>query len=161
MSEAQNGSAPALPHAAAIVQQLRDLIDERRVRLNELDEERNRINGELKIYEQAIKPLTGEPTRKRKAATGERIRTVPSKVGPERLAEIEEFIRAYAAEHEEFRQVDIRAGLGTFKNGSAFTSSQSASAFEALRQEPHNLLRVARVSGNSKYYRLTREALQS
>jgi hypothetical protein len=157
----ENGSAPLVPHAADIVQQLRNLIGERELRLAELDREREQVQAELKTYEAAIRPLTGE-ARKKKGRPGEQPkRTTPSKLSPERLTEIEGFIRAYAADHEEFRQVDIRSEFGKFASGQTFTSGISAIAFNILGQEPHNLIRVARVDGNSKYYKLTRSALRS
>ena len=159
---AQNGSAPLVPHAAEIVQQLRSLIGERELRLAELDREREQIQAELKTYEQAIRPLTGEPLRKkRKQAAAAPARATASRVGDSRLAELKEFVRSYAAEHEEFRQVDIRAGMGQWSDGAKVTSSSTATAFETLRQEPHNFLRIGRIEGNSKYYRLTREAVRS
>ena len=62
----------------------------------------------------------------------------------------------FAADHEEFRQVDFRAsGL----EGANITSSISSTVFERLRQE--NVLRIARQDGNHKFYRLTREALNN
>lgn len=158
---AQNGSAPLVPHAAEIVQQLRSLIGERELRLAELDREREQIQAELKTYEQAIRPLTGEVRKKRKQTAPARARGAGTRVGDERVAELKEFIRSYADEHEEFRQVDIRAGMGQWADGAKITSSSTATAFEALRQEPHNFLRIGRVDGNSKYYRLTREAVRS
>lgn len=157
---AQNGSAPQVPHAAEIVQQLRALIDERRIRLAELDQERDRINAEVKAYEQAIKPLTGEQPRKRGRAKAQQSGNL-TRVGTDRLEELKNFLRAYGADHDEFRQVDIRAAMGQWADGAKISSGASASAFETLRQEPHNFLRIGRVDGNSKYYRLTREALRS
>lgn len=160
---AQNGSAPLVPHAAEIVQQLRSLIGERELRLAELDREREQIQAELKTYEQAIKPLTGEARKKRKLppARARRDTGGGTRVGDTRIAELKEFVRSYAEEHEEFRQVDIRAGMGQWSDGAKITSSSTATAFEALRQEPHNFLRIGRIEGNSKYYRLTREAVRS
>lgn len=164
----QNGSVPDLPHAAAIVQQLRDLIKERQARLAELDkerarmvaeldEQRARILGEVKVYEQALKPLTGEARKRNRKSQA----PVTTRVGPERLEELKEFIRTFSADHEEFRQVDIRAAMGTWSDGVEVSSGSTASAFETLRQEPHNFIRIARVSGNNKFFRLTREALRS
>jgi hypothetical protein len=158
---AQNGSAPLVPHAAEIVQQLRSLIGERELRLAELDREREQIQVELKTYEQAIRPLTGEVRKRgRKPGAAQPVRAEKSKVGPERMAELKEFILGYAADHTEFRQVDIRAAMGSWANGTKINSSSTASAFEALKQEPENFLRIARVEGNSKFYRLTNSALR-
>jgi hypothetical protein len=161
---AQNGSAPLLPHATEIVQQLRSLIGERELRLAELDREREQIHSELKAYEAAIRPLTGDIRLKKRGRPAgqptEAKRAVPSQVSPERLTEIEGFIRAYAQDHEEFRQVDVRSTYGKFAAGQTFTSGIAARAFETLKQEPHNLIRIARVDGNSKWYRLTNSALR-
>lgn len=160
---AQNGAVALVPHAAEIVQQLRSLIGERELRLAELDREREKIHAELKVYAAAIKPLTGEaPIKKRGRPRGaeQPVRRDASRVGPERLAELKEFILAYGADHTEFRQVDIRAAMGQWSNGIKVTSSSTASAFEALKQEPENFLRIARVEGNSKFYRLTNSALR-
>jgi hypothetical protein len=161
---AQNGSAPLVPHAAEIVQQLRSLIGERELRLAELDREREQIQKELKTYEAAIRPLTGEirlKKRGRPAKTAEPARSKESNFSPERLEAIKEVILAYAADHEEFRQVDVRSAHATLPDGGKLTSGMTARAFEILRQEPHNLLRIARVEGNSKFYRLTRQAMRA
>jgi hypothetical protein len=69
------------------------------------------------------------------------------------MAKIEEAIRAYAEDHEEFRQVDIRATL----TGALAHSSKMAVAFEQLRQA--NVIRLARQEGIQKFFRLTRETL--
>lgn len=161
---AQNGSAPMLPHAAEIVGQLRTLIEERTARLATLDHEREAIKAELHAYEAAIKPLTGEqPKRKRgRPKNGEQpVRAKESNFSPERLGAIKAVILEFAADHEEFRQVDLRSAYGTLPDGGKLTSGMTARAFEILRQEPHNLLRIARVDGNSKFYRLTREGLKA
>jgi hypothetical protein len=110
-------------------------------------------------YEGLLNRLTGGykkpgPTGPR-GPDGSRVRAVPAGIGAERVAEIKQMILDYAADHEEFRQVDVRT-LPT-PSGWRFTSSISANAFEQLRQE--NFLRIGRVNGNQKFYRLTREAL--
>jgi hypothetical protein len=110
-------------------------------------------------YEGLLTRLTGTYTkpgpRGPRPPGGERVRAVPANIGAERVAEIKQMILDYAADHEEFRQVDVRT-LPT-PSGWRFTSSISANAFEQLRQE--NFLRIGRVNGNQKFYRLTREAL--
>jgi len=161
---AQNGSAPMLPHAAEIVGQLRRLIEERTVRLAELDHERESIHAELKAYEAAIRPLTGErPAKRGRPKNGEQQpkRTKESNFSEERLEAIKTVILEFAEDHEEFRQVDVRSAHAVLPDGGKLTSGMTARAFEILRQEPHNLLRIGRVDGNSKYYRLTREAVRS
>ena len=108
----------------------------------------------LKKYERAIAILEGStpgPGRPAKVVKSP-VRARPAGIGPERLERTKEAILGYAADHEEFRQVDIRTITG-------FTSSNTATAFENLRQEPYNLIRFARQEGINKWYRLTREAL--
>jgi hypothetical protein len=78
-------------------------------------------------------------------------------VGEERLDRIREIVLEYAADHEEFRQVDIRTQPGL--EGAMVTSSVMTTAFNRLRQE--NVIRLARQEGNSKWFRLTREALNA
>jgi septation ring formation regulator EzrA len=123
-----------------------------RAELRELDELTKR-------YEKAIRDLRGDYPRmgrkpsKPATSSGEKVRPVQSKVGPEAMAKIEEAIRAYAEDHEEFRQVDIRATL----TGALAHSSKMAVAFEQLRQA--NVIRLARQEGIQKFFRLTRETL--
>jgi hypothetical protein len=156
MSE-DNGSIP-LPQASEIALQLHALVTDRQNALAQHDLVRDKIVTELRTYEKALAALTGEPKKpgrpKAKAAT----ESTAKKVGDERLAAIEQLVREYAEDHEEFRQVDLRSAYGTLPDGGSFTSGMSAIAFEELRQR--NVLRVARVDGNSKFYRLTREALK-
>jgi hypothetical protein len=156
MSETENGTAP-LPEAEPIIAQLRTLVETRQTALAEHDRQRAQIVNELRTYEKALQALQGEP---RKAGRPKSLsRTAPSKMSDERIAEIEGVVREYAAGHEEFRQVDIRSAYGTLPSGGTFTSGMSALAFEELRQR--NVIRVARQDGNSKFYRLTREALNA
>jgi hypothetical protein len=156
MSETENGTAP-MPEAEAIIAQLRELVVTRQTALAEHDRLRSQIVNELRTYEKALQALQGEP-RKAGRPKGQS-RTAPSKLSDERLAEIERIVREFAADHEEFRQVDIRSAYGTLPSGGTMTSGMSAIAFEALRQR--NVIRVARQDGNSKFYRLTREALNA
>ena len=159
----QNGSAPALapnlglqlPGADGIVKQLLDLIEERRLRLTDLNAERDRLLNEMRAYEQALKPLTGDTPRKQKSKPKPRtelVREMPSQMSDKRLEPIKHAILAYAAKHDEFRQIDIRSRLG----GSS--SSTMAQAFELLRQntpERPAIIRLSRKQGNSKFFRLT------
>ena len=121
------------------------------------DQKRAQIVNELRTYEKALQALQSEP-RKAGRPKGQ-ARPVPSKLSDERIAEIDAIVREYAVDHEEFRQVDVRSAHGKLEGGGTFTSGMSAMAFEELRQR--NVIRVARQDGNSKYYRLTREALNA
>jgi hypothetical protein len=58
----------------------------------------------------------------------------------------------FCADHDEFRQVDIR----TMSGAPTDSSSKMATAFERLRQD--NVIRFARKDGNNKFYRLTSES---
>lgn len=152
-----NGANPA----ANIAQQLRDLIEEHQQALAQIESERQQIVEELRGYEKAIVALTGSgnsgPGRPRKLKSRAAGASVPTGLSDERLSAIADAIRSYAADHEEFRQVDIRSMPG-LPEGLA-KSSVMAQAFELLRQEPHNLIRLARKAGNNKYFRLTNAAL--
>lgn len=152
-----NGAVPN--PAADIAQQLRDLIDERQQALQAIEAQRQEIVVELRGYEKAIAALTGSgstgPGRPRKSQAVKA--SARTGLSDERLSEIANAIRSYAADHDEFRQVDIRSISG-LSEGLA-KSSVMAQAFELLRQEPHNLIRFARKSGNNKYFRLTNAAL--
>lgn len=149
-----NGTEPA-PFAAKIAGELRELIEERTQRLEAIDAERREVAEELKVYRAALAPLTGESPRKRKkpaASTGTPARGTA--IGPERLAAIEAAVRTFAADHDEFRQVDIRSMVGD----KAGNSSVMAAAFEQLRQA--NVIRFARKDGAQKFFRLTNTALR-
>jgi DNA-binding transcriptional ArsR family regulator len=127
---------------------LRETLDDIDMRLDQY----KALVAERKKYARALAVLEG-PAREGsgRLQRGSKPRgRPPSNVGPERLAEYEQAIREFAAEQEEFRQVDIRAVTGA-------TSNVMTRAFEQLRQT--NVIRVARQEGNSKYYRLTRAAL--
>lgn len=151
----ENGTAP-LTEAEPIIAQLRDLVEVRQAALAEHDEKRAQIVNELRTYEKALQALYGEP---RKTRPKGQSRAIPSKLSDERVNEIETIIREYAVDHEEFRQVDLRSAHGELPSGGTLTSGMSATAFEILRQR--NVIRVARQDGNSKFYRLTREALNA
>lgn len=109
-------------------------------------------NAVLKRYEDTRRRLLGEPkpesvkrrSRARVSEDAPRMR-----VAAERMAEIEAFVLAYAADHEEFRQIDVRSAPGSpISNSSAATT-----AFEQLRQD--GIIRFARKEGNNKWFRLT------
>jgi hypothetical protein len=115
------------------------------------------IEPELKRYEKALALLLDQvpPSPLRGRPRGQRVREKPAGLSEERVVEWERAIRAYAEHHEEFRQVDVRATM----TGTVSKSSVAAMACEVLRQR--NVIRIARVQGNSKYYRLTREAMRA
>lgn len=156
MSEA-NGDAP-VPQVESIASQLRELVTDSQIQLAKHDEKRDKLVSELRTYEKALAALTGGGKPARPKNQGES-RTKPSKLSEERIGEIEALVREYATDHEEFRQVDLRAAYSQLPSGGTMTSGMSALAFEELRQR--NVLRVARIEGNSKFYRLTREALSA
>lgn len=148
MSEpANNGNA-----AASVVYQLRELVAQRQAALVEHDRTRAQIVTELRQYEKALASLIDPPRKPGPKPDGERVRAKPSKIAPDKLDAIRDAVVAYAQDHEEFRQVDVRATVPE----SLAKSSTMATAFEMLRQE--NLIRFARRQGISKFYRLTASA---
>lgn len=115
------------------------------------------IDTELKAWEKAIAaldptppaPKLGRPASSKPGAN-------PSRVGPERMATIEQAIREIATEQPsgEVRQADVahRTGL---------SSAVMASAFNQLRDD--NVIRFARSQsgrGGGKFFKLTRPALR-
>lgn len=84
------------------------------------------------------RPRKSEGTRRKRGISEEKLRAIATA------------IYRYAEDHEEFRQVDIR-GLCDMNSATA------ALAFEALRQR--NMIRLARVEGVNKWFRLTREVV--
>lgn len=168
MTEVQEGTIQAngRVRAADVAQQLEALIADRRQVLAEIDEQRDKIVVALRSYERALQALTDPDsiTRRRRASKPAKTdqaqskRTNATRMSPKRLQEVEAYVRDYAKDHDEFRQVDLRSAHGTFADGATFSSGQSALAFEKLRER--NIIRVSRIDGNSKYYRLTRQALQ-
>jgi hypothetical protein len=140
-----------------VVAQMQKRIKALRARYDELSVGLAEITPELKRYERALMLVLDEvppkgpipapkPTGKRK---------YPRYVGEDKLGEIEDAIRAYAADHDEFRQVDIRTVMD---NEAQFGSNTMTIAFEQLRQR--GVIRFARKDGNSKCFRLTAEALR-
>lgn len=135
-----------------------------RARAEQLRSELETIEPHLKRYEKSIKALRGEPVGHPGVKRGRSVRTSeaegptrakPSKLSPERLEAIRSAVLAYAEDHEEFRQVDIRGTL----EGTEANSSVMALAFETLRQE--NTIRFARQEGNAKWFRLSNATAQT
>jgi hypothetical protein len=146
-----NGSAP-LSARESIAAQLDALLVDTRHRRDAMQAQVAELTAEIKSYEQSARALRGEVGKPgRKPGSKPPGKPYGKSVGDERLAEIERAVRAFAADHEEFRQIDIRAQLD-------IGSSVAATAFETLRQ--NNVIRLARKQGNNKYFRLTTEALQ-
>ena len=119
------------------------------------------VKAERKAFEQAIHRLRGEPLikhpgrgpgRPRKQVTRE---GRPTGVSDEIVDEIRDAILRFCADHDEFRQVDIR----TMPGSPTDSSSKMATAFERLRQD--GVIRFARKDGNNKFYRLTSESQRS
>jgi CRP-like cAMP-binding protein len=132
-----------------IITELRDRIEAHQARAATLRLEAAELIEESKRYTRALEAIIGKPPGRRRKA-GARVRSEPSKLSPERVAEVREAILAFARDNDEFRQVDIRAKSG-------HTSGVLSLAFELLRQE--GTIRLARqVPGEGKYFRLTRAA---
>lgn len=137
-----------------VVDAVRRHIDVRRERAEELQSELAVVLPELKRYERALQLLLNEtpppkPVGRPPVLLG---RSKSTRISREKVEEIKATILAYAADHEEFRQIDIRTILDT-------NSNRMSTAFDILRQE--NVIRFARRDGNNKYYRLTAEALNA
>lgn len=151
VTQSPNGSPPAMTQ---VVDVLRDAIAAHTARRDQLAEELAGVKAELTNYEKALTLLSGEPRvkpgPKPKALAGR----TGTRIGSDRLAEIEGSIRDYVNQHGdvEFRQIDIREFTGN-----TMTSGVSSFAFKELRDR--DVLRVARKDGNNLYYRLTRRAL--
>lgn len=157
------------PFEAKLLADLEGAITEKREAVTALEVERaaavERIDAQLatqraalKRYEDTRKRLVGEPLRgtyKRPGAKpkGEPVRAIPSRVSPEKLADIRLAILRYAEDHDEFAQVDIRS----LPDAPVSHSGGIAHAFEQLRQE--GFIRFARQDGLKKLYRLTRSAV--
>jgi hypothetical protein len=155
-----NGSAPASARdriAHDLEAEIAKLLRNER----QLELDLAQIKAERKAFEQAIQRLRGEPLikqtgrragRPKSSSTSDGARS--GKVSPELLEAIRAGIMRFAADHDEFRQVDIR----TMPDAPTEKSSATALAFEQLRQD--GVIRFARKDGNNKFYRLTSESLR-
>ena len=153
---AQNGRAPI--QDAEIIDAVQRRIDQRQVRVVELETELVEQRAQLKRDERVITLLRGEPTTVTGAKRGPKPKPKTpelggTQVGDELLIRIETAIRRYAEDHEEFRQVDIR----TMPDPPSTSSGALATAFEKLRER--NVIRLVRKQGNNKIFRLTPGAL--
>lgn len=125
---------------------------EREHRRAEIASQIAEIDNEIKAFRQAAQRLRGEPLISKPATKrGPRgpYKSERSANG-ELTARIRSAVMLFARDHDEFRQIDIRS-----MPGAELKSSQTAIAFEQLRQD--GVLRLARKEGNNKYYRLTSE----
>jgi DNA-binding transcriptional ArsR family regulator len=152
-----NGAAPSLPHAEELIERLRQLIDERAARRDELAGELATIDREIKAYSKSLAPLLPDalaPAPSKRPAASKTSQTHRSRVSPERLAVVEAAVRRLAEGDAEFRQIDVTKETG-------ITSSVMGSAFEQLREA--NVIRLARQQrgpGGGKFFRLTKPALR-
>jgi hypothetical protein len=121
-------------------------------RLRDIAYEVTAMQELIKRYDRAIRALTNEPSQRGRLPT-KQLKAKPKGIGPERMETIKDAVLAYAEDHEEFRQVDIR---GVVPSALA-SSSVMAVAFEMLRQD--NVIRLARKVGNQRYFRLTNAML--
>lgn len=166
---ASNGHAASLHHDDEIVAAIRVQADALEARRQELQSQLDEITPALRRYQRAIASILGEPltpqgVRKTDPETGEPVRNKPGPkpgskqhgtktgagISEEALRNVEKAFRQVAADHDDVRQVDVRSLLD-IKSGTA------ALAFRELRAR--GVIRLARVSGNNKYFRLTRGAL--
>lgn len=149
---------------ARLLADLEGAVGEKAREVADLEADVERVKAKLadaraayKRYEDMRHRILGEPLTKRPRGrprlSGEPVRPVQSKQSPERIAVYREAIARYAETHDEFAQVDIRSTLG----GPEAHSGQVAQGFETLRQE--GFIRLARVDGNRKLFRLTRAAI--
>jgi|SRR5215469_5578024 len=144
---------PIQEESDPILADIRKRVQKLRREERNLKERLSILTPELKRYEKALLVLSGEPIKGYSQATSRKVLREQRKtwgISEEKLDEVRQAIFSYAEDHDEFRQVDIR-GVVDIRSGIA------AIAFERLRQE--NTIRLARKSGNNKYFRLTREAL--
>jgi hypothetical protein len=124
----------------------------------QLQRQLDRVTPELRKREKAIAILEGRPLgaggRPKEPKPGSMASALKAKttgISEERLKILTDAIVQWVENNEadEFRQVDIRQHID-------LSSGLTAIGFERLRQA--GVIRLGRVSGNNKYFRLTREA---
>ena len=133
--------------------------------LNALDAERDALMTQIagldrtiKRYEKARRALEGEPTAPKvnpakERSVKQRATALKGLARSDTWPSLREMIITYGHHHTEFTQSEFR------KEHGGVSSGKSSLAFELLREE--NVLRVARIDGNFKYYRLTKEAINA
>jgi hypothetical protein len=146
-----NGTTPAMTQVTDV---LRDAIATHSARVDQLAEELAASKRELTNYQKALALLDGSPRPGKPGRKPAGSSTAGTKIGPERLSEVEQAVRGYVTEHGdvEFRQIDIREYMNN-----AISSGISSMAFKQLRER--EVIRAARKDGINTYFRLTRTAL--
>ncbi len=149
-----NGHAPD-QYDNALISEIEDRMGVLDTKRELLMEQVAAIDFDLKRYEKAIKALEGMPkeppkvkpnTAAQKRTKDQRATALKTLARSEMWPGLREQIIAHAREHEEFTQTQFRKVYD-------IPSPKASLAFELLRQE--KVLRLARVDGNFKYYRLT------
>jgi hypothetical protein len=153
--ETNGATAPAEDELAEFLPKLKGSIERLQDRRAVLAEQLAAIEGEIRRRERAFNVLADEaPTRGRpkraKSQPAKDPREGGTRLSADRLQAIEDIVHELAAQKEEFRQRDVRERIDA-------TSSVMSGAFEVLRQR--GVIRLARVDGNNKWFRLTRDAL--
>ena len=158
-----NGHAASLSVDERIVEEIRAQADVLEARRAELQSQLDEITPQLQRYQKAIKAILGEPLRHQSVdpETGEPVErkkpgpkpgshrggTTHAGVSEGQLAMVERVFRELATQRDDVRQVDVRTVTG-------LRSGSMALAFKELRNR--GVIRLARVDGNNKYFRLTR-----
>jgi hypothetical protein len=128
-----------------IQERMRVLVDDRENLLASARE----INAQIKRYERTLKSLIDEPQQPKRVRPPRPVSAREKSIRqsdwwPERR----EGIIAYIREHGESRQIDWRKAAGV-------RSGESSIMFRILRDD--DVIRISRVAGVHKYYRLTKE----
>lgn len=156
-----NGTSPLDdPIVEAINERVAHLDNTRTLHIEEIAA----IDREIKRYEKALKALVPEEMKRtarnesvpnehaRKRRKEAAMRTIRNNdIWPILKAEI----LAYVDKHDETRQVDFREHWKSLSHDFELTSSKCSIAFEILRDE--KLLRLGRIDGNSRFYKLYKE----
>jgi len=151
-----NGGSPDSQLDVQVVKLLRKEVAQRRARVDELTAELDELKPSLRRYERVLAQLSDNPAEQERKPGPKRTGRKNSRgkgISDERLERIRQAVLRYARDHDEFRQVDIRAFVGENAASGILTL-----AFERLRQE--GTVRFARQDGNNKWFRLTREAVR-
>jgi hypothetical protein len=157
--QAQNNGASDMYDATDIIKELEGVISALVAEKEELKGQMGAIDAAIKRYGRAISalelPQALAPKAPKERSGQKREASKDSMRRSARWDDLQTAVIAYAREHDEFRQVDLRNDLEDLK----LTSGHSSIAFDILRDD--NILRVSRIDGNSKFYRLTQEALSN
>ena len=135
-----------------VADQLRAAIEELEQREMLVVAELSGIRAEKRDLEKSLQPLMHDPSMPAPKRGRGKVRPTPARVGPERLAEIEQVARELIREHGEVRQADVAKKTG-------YSSSVLTNAFMQLVEGGVlRLVRVQRGYGGGKFYGLTRPA---